>query len=144
MDQEPRGAALSVAETSGVAGSIGPELAALAVLAVLFFWPVLPALALNRRFLRQQPGKRSFRWGYYFSLQALLGGVALGLLLEAGAATALVCAAIYALLAWQFAQRKRWAWIALTILSFNPPAWIVNFFYLRKRWSEAAPRASAA
>jgi NADPH:quinone reductase-like Zn-dependent oxidoreductase len=144
MDQEPRGAALSVAETSGVAGSIGPELAALAVLAVLFFWPVLPALALNRRFLRQQPGKRSFRWGYYFSLQALLGGVALGLLLEAGAATALVCAAIYALLAWQFAQRKRWAWIALTILSFNPLAWIVNSFYLRKRWSEVAPRASAA
>ena len=30
------------------------------------------------------------------------------------------------------------AWIALTLLSVNPIAWIVNAVYLRKRWTEAA------
>jgi hypothetical protein len=50
-------------------------------------------------------------------------------------------------LAWFFAQRQHWAWIALTVLSFNPIAWIINFFYLRKRWTEdsvAAPQAAIA
>ena len=32
--------------------------------------------------------------------------------------------------------RRRWAWVALTILSFNPLAWIINAIYLRKRWAE--------
>jgi hypothetical protein len=46
------------------------------------------------------------------------------------------CGAIYAVLAWFFAQRHHWAWITLTILSLNSIAWIINFIYLRKRWSE--------
>ena len=48
----------------------------------------------------------------------------------------IVFAVIYAVLAWFFAQRQHWAWITLTILSFNPVAWIINFLYLRKRWGE--------
>ena len=32
----------------------------------------------------------------------------------------IVFAVIYAVLAWFFAQRQHWAWITLTILSFNP------------------------
>jgi len=48
----------------------------------------------------------------------------------------IVFAVIYAVLAWFFAQRQYWAWITLTILSFNPVAWIINFLYLRKRWGE--------
>ncbi len=54
----------------------------------------------------------------------------------------IVFAVIYAALAWFFAQRQHWAWITLTILSFNPVAWIINFIYLRRRWAEdsvAAP-----
>ena len=44
--------------------------------------------------------------------------------------------ALYVVLAWFFAQRQYWAWITLTILSFNPVAWIINFLYLRKPWRE--------
>lgn len=47
-------------------------------------------------------------------------------------------------LAWSFARRRRWAWVALTLLSFNPVAWVVNLVYLWKRWAEdAAPAAQA-
>jgi hypothetical protein len=35
-----------------------------------------------------------------------------------------------------FGQRHHWAWIALTILSFNRVASLINFFNLRKRWTE--------
>jgi hypothetical protein len=48
----------------------------------------------------------------------------------------IVCGLIYAVLAWFFAQRRHWAWITLTILSFNPVAWIINLIYLWKRWAE--------
>ena len=98
--------------------------------------PVVVALLLNRQFRRRHTGYRPFRWGYYFSLMAFIGGLLLGIFLESTTAV-IVCGVIYAFLAWFFAQRHHWAWILLTILSFNPIAWIVNFIYLRKRWAEA-------
>jgi NADPH:quinone reductase-like Zn-dependent oxidoreductase len=98
--------------------------------------PIVVALALNRRFQRRNPGKRPYRWGYYFSIQSFLGGIALGMLLESGISAVVICGVIYAVLAWFFAQRHHWAWIALMIFSFNPVAWIINFVYLRKRWAE--------
>jgi hypothetical protein len=64
--------------------------------------------------------------------------VSLGLLLEFGIVPMIVCGAVYGALAWFFAQRHHWAWIALTIFSFNPVVWIVNFIYLRKRWTETS------
>jgi hypothetical protein len=48
----------------------------------------------------------------------------------------IISGVIYAVLAWFFAQRHHRAWIALTIFSFNPVAWIINFIYLRRRWAE--------
>jgi hypothetical protein len=48
----------------------------------------------------------------------------------------ITCGLIYAVLPWFFAQRRDWAWITLTIFSFNPIAWIINFIYLRRRWAE--------
>ena len=67
--------------------------------------------------------------------------VGLCLLLDCGIICLIVCGLIYGVLAWFFAQRRRWAWIALTILSVNPIAWIINAIYLRRRWAEdsAAP-----
>ena len=50
----------------------------------------------------------------------------------------IICGLVYAILAWFFAQRQHWAWIALTILSFNPIAWIINAIYLWKRWPEGS------
>ena len=60
----------------------------------------------------------------------------LGIMLESGVTGVIVCGAIYAVLAWFFAQRHRWAWLTLTIFSFNPVAWIINLIYLWKRWRE--------
>jgi hypothetical protein len=67
--------------------------------------------------------------------------VGFALLVDVGIVTLLVFGLIYGVLAWFFARRRPWAWIALTLLSFNPIAWIVNAIYLRKRWREEAAAA---
>ena len=105
--------------------------------------PIVAAFVLNRRFRERNPEKRSYRWGYYFSIMAFIGGLILGRFLNAGGSTIILCGVIYAILAWFFAQRQRWAWIALTILSFNPIAWVINAIYLWKRWTEE-PATTAA
>jgi NADPH:quinone reductase-like Zn-dependent oxidoreductase len=110
-------------------GLIGIPLAALIL-------PIIAAFVLNRRFRERNPEKRSYRWGYYFSMMAFIGGLLLGRFLNAGVTAMILCGLVYAVLAWFFAQRQRWAWIALTILSFNPIAWIINAIYLWRRWRE--------
>jgi NADPH:quinone reductase-like Zn-dependent oxidoreductase len=98
--------------------------------------PIAGSLALNRRFRRLNPEKRSYRWGYYFGLQFWVVAAGFPLLLDAGVVPVLLCGAVGALLAGAFAQRRRWAWLALTALSLNPVAWLINFLYLRRRWAE--------
>jgi NADPH:quinone reductase-like Zn-dependent oxidoreductase len=117
----------------------GPVLVALGLIGVpllVLIGPIVAAFVLNRRFRERNPEKRGYRWGYYFSMMAFIGGLLLGRLLDFGLMGILLCGLIYAVLAWFFAQRRPWAWIALTILSFNPIAWIINAIYLRKRWME--------
>ncbi len=115
----------------------GPDLIVLlAVIVIVIGIPVATALRLNRRFQQRNPGKRPFRWGYYFGIYSFIGGLFLGVKLESGITAVIICGAIHGVLAWFFAQRHHWAWITLTILSFNPVVWIINFIYLRKRWSE--------
>jgi NADPH:quinone reductase-like Zn-dependent oxidoreductase len=121
------------------ASSPGPVCVASVLIGVplgVLIVPVIAAFALNRRFRRRNPDKRGYRWGYYFSIMSFIAGLGLGAFLESGATAVIVCGVIYAVLAWFFAQRCRWAWIALTILSFNPIAWIINTIYLWKRWAE--------
>ena len=120
------------------ASSIAPELTALAFLVIAIGVPIAAAFALNRRFQSGHPGKRPFRWGYYFAVQSLIAGILLGIMLDAGVGAAIACGLSYGILAACFARRQHWAWIALTILSFNPAAWIINFIYLRRRWTEGA------
>src|SRR5262249_7822515 len=98
--------------------------------------PVVIAFLLNRRFRRRNAEMRPFRWGYYFSVVSFLAGLALGGVMELGPLGVILCAVIYGGLAWFFAQRHRWAWLTLTILSFNPLVWLINAIYLRKRWAE--------
>lgn len=126
-------AATSSGSTSGpvlvLVTFIGVPLAAL-------IGPIVIALLLNRRFRRENPEKRPYRWGFYFSVMSFVAVVGLALLLDFGIIALIVCGIVYGVLAWAFAQRRPWAWIALTILSFNPIAWIINAIYLRKRWAE--------
>lgn len=121
--------------------TIGPVLVVFTFIAVplaVLIGPIIIALALNRRFRREHPEKRPFRWGYYFGVMSFVVVVCLGLLLDLGAIAMILSVIIYGLLAWFFAQRRPWAWIALTILSFNPIAWIINAIYLGRRWREEA------
>ena len=135
-------------ETSSVSANLAARsgtpfksyLIALALIGIplgVLILPIVVAVVLNRQFRRRHPGYKPFRWGYYFSLMGVIGGILLGIFLESTTAM-IVCAVIYAVLAWFFAQRHRWAWIALTIFSFNPVAWIINFIYLRRRWAEGS------
>jgi NADPH:quinone reductase-like Zn-dependent oxidoreductase len=126
----PKPAASAGSSSTLVAlGLIGVPLAALVL-------PIITAFVLNRRFRERNPDKRPYRWGYYFSMMAFIGGLLLGRFLDFGLTGVIFCGLLYGLLAWFFAQRCRWAWIALTILSFNPIAWAINAIYLRKRWAE--------
>jgi NADPH:quinone reductase-like Zn-dependent oxidoreductase len=134
------------ANRPGASSAPNPVLIALEVLAIpigVVIVPIVAAFLLNRRFKRGNPEARGFRWGYYFSIMSFIGGLVLGLFMECGTTGVIVCGLFYALLAWFFAQRHHWAWIALTILSFNPIAWIINAIYLRKRWAEG-PATSPA
>jgi len=121
------------------ANTTGPVLIVLEFIAVVIgvtIVPIVVAFALDRRFQRRNPGKRPYRWGYYFSIMSFIAGLVLGVVLECGVSAVIVCGAVYAVLAWFFAQRRHWAWITLTILSFNPVAWIINSIYLWRRWAE--------
>jgi NADPH:quinone reductase-like Zn-dependent oxidoreductase len=115
---------------------VGPAAVVLATLTLMLGVPIVVALFLHRYFQRRHPGKKPFRWGYYFSVQSFLVALALGVMIELGAIAMLVFGVVYGALAWFFAQRKHWAWVTLTLFSFNPVVWVVNFVYLRKRWTE--------
>ena len=131
----------SANRNAAVASTPSPVLIALELIAipiVILILPIIVAFVLNRRFKRRHPGTRGFRWGYYFSIMSFIAGLVVGLFLEAGATGVIICGLVYAILAWFFAQRQHWAWIALTILSFNPIAWIINAIYLWKRWPEGS------
>ncbi|HEY2138759.1 MAG TPA: NAD(P)-dependent alcohol dehydrogenase, partial [Chthoniobacterales bacterium] len=133
-----------VAVTSASANSPPPVFVAFVLIGVplaVLIVPIVLAIGLNRRFRRSNPQAKPFRWGYYFSIISIVTGLVLGAFLEAGSSVTILCGILYGVLAWFFAQRRHWAWIALTILSFNPVAWIINAIYLRKRWAEepAAP-----
>jgi NADPH:quinone reductase-like Zn-dependent oxidoreductase len=105
--------------------------------------PIILALALNRRFKNRNPEKRSYRWGYYFSIMSFVGVLGFSYLVFESIVVVIGVAILYAVLAWFFAQRQHWAWIALTILSFNPIAWIINGIYLWRRWNEEPATTTA-
>ncbi len=133
----------SATPAANAGSTLGPALRILALFVIVLGVPIAGALPLNRRFQQRNPGKRPYRWGYYFSILSFIAGLTLGYLVEAGFAVVLICGVIYAVLAWFFAARRHWAWIALTLLSFNPLIWIINLIYLWKRWAEPAARAPA-
>ena len=129
------------ATSADSAGKPGASVVALKLVGVplaVLIVPIIAAFILNRRFKRDHPEARGFRWGYYFSIMSIVAGLVLGLFLEGGLIVVLICGLIYAIVAWFFVQRRHWAWITLTILSFNPIAWIINAIYLRRRWAEPA------
>lgn len=132
--------------TAGSSSTPSPLLIALELMAIpicVLILPIIAALVLNRRFKRRHPDERGYRWGYYFSIMSVIAGLVFGLFLESRAIGVMICGLIYAVLASFFIRRYHWAWIALTLLSFNPIAWMINAIYLWKRWKEE-PLATGA
>ena len=129
------------ASSVNTTGSVLIVLEFIAVVIGVTIVPIIIALVLSRRFQRRNPGKRPFRWGYYFSIMSFIGAVGLANVFGSVSAV-IVFAVIYGVLAWFFAQHRHWAWITLTILTFNPVAWIINFLYLRKRWADNSVAAA--
>jgi len=144
VDEENEPSPLSTPLAAGPVSTLGSDLIVLSLIAIVIGAPLFVARALNRRFQQRNPGKRPYRWGYYFSIESMIGGIVLGVVLEAGITVAIVCGVIYAVLAWFFAQRHRWAWVTLTILSLNPVAWVINGIYLWRRWADDAVARPAA
>jgi NADPH:quinone reductase-like Zn-dependent oxidoreductase len=137
---EENAAPVSATPAAAPANTRGPIVVAgefFAVVVGVTILPIILALVFNRRFQQRNPGKRPFRWGYYFAIMSFVVVVGLALLLDLGATTVIALVIIYGLLALCFVKHHRSAWIILTLLSFNPIAWIINFFYLRKRCGEA-------
>lgn len=131
---------------AGSGSTLGPILVLVPFIVIplaVLIGPIVGAFILNRRYQRRNSDKKGYRWGYYFSIMSFVAVVGLALLLDIGIIALIVCGALYGVLAWFFAQRRPWAWIALTILSFNPIAWIINAIYLRKRWTEEAAATTA-
>jgi uncharacterized membrane protein YdcZ (DUF606 family) len=142
---EENAAPVSATPAAAPANTRGPIAVAAEFVAVVLGVTILPiilAFVFNRRFQQRNPGKRPFRWGYYFAIMSFVIVVGLALLLDLGAVTVIALVVIYGLLALSFVKHHRSAWIILTLLSLNPIAWIINFFYLRKRCEEDATIAS--
>lgn len=115
---------------------LGPDLIIIGAIVFAICAPIILACWLNRRFETRFPEKRPYRWGYWYSLWFVYQGLGVGIKLEAGIIGILTAVGIHAILAWFFARRRKWAWVAVTIISCNPLVWIINFLYLRKRWNE--------
>lgn len=100
---------------------------------------------MNERFKKKNPGKKPYAWGFFTGLcgiassaiWALYGILSLGKSWNPAGAWFLIAYALamggsglYVI------KRRKFAWIANTILQLNPILWLINGFYARNRWSE--------
>ena len=100
---------------------------------------------------KEAPETQPYTWGLYVGFKAAI----LGVLLAAVSLSAfsggigvegfflLLVGVAYAVSGLHTVRRKRWAWVSVTFLSFNPVLWIINFIYGRNRWMEFAPAGRA-
>jgi hypothetical protein len=108
------------------------------------------AFRLDLRLKERLPATRPYMWGFYngcmgvacgpLTVVAALGRAVAGI---NGRWKALgfcfgftVWLAVHTVCRWFIIQRKRWAWVVGTVLSFNIVVCIVNYIYGRNRWGE--------
>lgn len=109
---------------------------------------VVPALVMALgRHKKDLPldNRKPFRWGYYCGYISIIMGLvaaAANIAVYFSAppdSTHLVLASLasaFATLGYFVVQRKRVAFVVLTIGSVNPVLWLINSIYIRKRWAE--------
>lgn len=123
---------------------------------VLGFLPLIPAYIRaegeNKKLKEANQDNQSFVWGYTFSFWNYWSGalISISFILiylfglirrqyEGEVFWLILFASVSCALGHQAAQRKRWALILLTVCSWNIVYFAINYFYLKKRWSELEP-----
>lgn len=109
----------------------------------------LPSLGLaiyhDHKWKARNPKKLGFTWGYFviystFANYLLVSGFVAWLGFDYGDTLLILLALVLLLsagvIAYYAAQRTRWALVVATLASVNPLWIVINFFYLRNRWSE--------
>ena len=125
--------------------SSGLEILIFSVGVMVIFGALAFSIHEGRLWQEQNPGKLGFKWGYFFIFSTLVGNSLLFPTLFSfyygddaggGALLYVVHILLMVLCAIKALQRKRWALVLTTLISFNILLFGVNFFYLRNRWSE--------
>ena len=104
------------------------------------------ALISNHRWQKRNASKQTYRWGLFLgSFHGLLVMLFAYTGVRSGDFVWLLVAVVYLPLAFFTTDRRKWAFLTLTILSFNIVAWAVSYSYMRKRregfwWSKNAPQ----
>ena len=105
------------------------------------------SLLLDHFRRKKHPSTQPFRWGYFTSIQSMLMGAIVFLVVLTHAHQpsefgGLIIGLILFVPGYYAARRRKWAWIVNTILSFNPIWWIINWMYGSKRWGEFEAEAA--
>lgn len=111
----------------------------------------LGAFYLERRRRAAQGSTRPYTWGYFQGLSGLLvglivffGTVALlfaDALDQDGLLAGALLAGAWGIPGFLVIRRRRWAWVVHTVVSLNPLWWLINSWYVSKRWSELRAEA---
>ena len=108
------------------------------------------AKRMDARFQLNNPDSKRFIWGYFTGITSistpilfliidllLMSDLGDELVVDVGLMTLSISLKVVVIFAGYWAIKKdKIALVMLTIISINPIIWVVNFFYLRKRWDE--------
>jgi hypothetical protein len=98
------------------------------------------AKRLDRKRNQISPQHLPYKWGFFFGINAIVWTMLTIIVAifspEISNWLALAIIAIWGIPGYFVVQRKKWAWIMLSIFSMNPFVWIANYFYGKNRWHE--------
>ena len=122
------------------------ELLILAVIIGLIVLIYFIAKKLNTNHKTQYPDHQDYKWGYFMGVGAMVYGTLYSLFyffilisVSQGLQDIVILLALFSIpvIPGYFACKKsKLAMIWLTIISFNPIIWIINYFYIKNRRGE--------
>ena len=101
---------------------------------------IMVARRLEKAQSPRPPGQLPFTWGYFCGVQGIvlggLGGLGAFVSPEIDWVYGFLAVLLYGVSGYFVIQRRKWAWITLTVFSFNFFLWGINYFYGKNRWNE--------